>query len=138
MAVQSIKMMQAENRLKEYAFSFFIEIGCLSPATSKSLIQLKALGFGVTDTGLRYLLKYGFVETQEGKMYLDIKRARYKIKRTIVGMALGLFIMSAIIYFIERSIFYGVIITPLLVIIFVFVLIPITVYYAKPLKYLKS
>ena len=133
MAVRSIRMMQAENRLKEYAFSFFIEIGCLSAVTSKSLMQLKALGFGVTDAGLKYLFKYGFVETQDGKMYLDVNLARRKIIRIIAAMWIIVLIIDAVMYISPGSGFMF----PFFSVLMVLLLIPWSIYVAKPLKKLR-
>lgn len=137
MAYGAFKLVQAENRLKEYAFSFFIKIGCISPEKALSLMQLRVLGFGVTDAGIKYLFKYGFVRTDDDKMYLDIQKARYRIIRYIIGTWIGLFLMSVILYFLENSFSYHLVLTPITVILMILVFIPLMVYYAKPLKFLK-
>ena len=135
MVVGSIKLMRAENRLKEYAFSFFIEIGCVAPEKALSLMQLKGIGFGVADAGIKYLFKYGFVRTPDDKMYLDVKLASHKISRMIIGMWLFLIIMDAILYLFTPS--FVAILIPVITAIFIMVLIPWSIYAARPLSYLK-
>lgn len=137
MAIGAFRMMHAENRIREFAFVFFSELGCLSPERSMTFTQLRALGFGVTDAGLKYLLKNGVIETQDGKLYFDINTARRKIIRSIEITCILMVVVNVIIYMFVRSVgmhFISYIIGGISLV----VAVPILAYVALPLRKLKK
>ena len=144
MAYGAIKMMQAENRLKDYAFHFFIELGALGPATAMTYGHLKSLGFGATEAGLEKLQKNGVVKTEDGRLYLDIQIAKGKIKRSIAILWILVLATDIVFSFIISNVFFVqpisisfILLNPLALLLWL-VAIPISIYTLLPIRKLNA
>jgi hypothetical protein len=124
MALGAFRMMHAENKIREFAYTFFSELGCLSPERSMPLAQLRALGFGVT-------------ETQDGRLYFDIDVARHKVIRSIV-ITWALVPLTFIVVYIFAESFGMSFIAYFVLGLQILLTLPISAYVALPLRNMKK